>query len=363
VTLSDRFSDAMPPSENGADDGDVRDVRDRFGRPLRSLRVSVTDRCNFRCTYCMPETNYVWLPREDILDFEEIDRLVAVFVDVLGVDRVRITGGEPLLRVDLDRLVAMLARQGIGDLSLTTNGVLLPRFVDDLRAAGLQRVTVSLDSLRRERFARLSQRDALDETLAGIDAARAAGLPVKINTVVIRGENDDELLDLLAFARERQAEVRFIEYMDVGGATRWQDGQVLGRDEMLARIAAKRGRAIGISKPGDSAPAARFALPDGQVFGIVSSTTAPFCSSCDRARLTADGHLFTCLYARHGIDLRGALRAGADDAELAALLASTWSRRDDRGAERRLAERERRALHGVDALRAEPHLEMHTRGG
>ena len=259
-------------------------LADRFGRPLRSLRVSVTDRCNLRCQYCMPEPEYVWLPRESLLTFEEIGTLVDTFTP-MGVDRVRITGGEPLLRRDLPSLVAQLAsRRAISDLALTTNGVLLAEHAEGLRRAGLHRITVSLDTLDRERFRSLTRTDDLDRVLSGIDAARAAGLPLKLDTVVMRGVNDDELVRLVEFARAMDAEVRFIEYMDVGGATRWTPSAVVSRREMLVRIAAHYGGAMPIDER-TSAPADRFLLPDGTTFGIISSTTEPFCATCNRSRL------------------------------------------------------------------------------
>jgi cyclic pyranopterin phosphate synthase len=336
---------------------------DSLRRPLSNLRVSVTDRCNLRCAYCMPEKDYAWLPRRDILHFEEIGRLVGVFAG-LGVDRVRLTGGEPLVRRNLPDLVGILAREGrLRDLAMTTNGLLLADEAVDLRAAGLHRVNVSLDTLRPERFRELTRFDALAKVIAGIDAAAAAGFQaLKIDSVVMRGVNDDELADLLAFGRERGAEVRFIEYMDVGGATQWSPERVVSRAEMLERLA----RAFGAIEPIreiSTAPAERFRLEDGTAFGIIASTTAPFCRSCDRSRLTADGLWFLCLYAIAGIDLRGPLRAGATDEELRRVLESAWRRRDDRGAEERLAERGRAPLLPVAELKRDPHLEMHTRGG
>jgi len=338
-------------------------LHDTFGRPLASLRISVTDRCNMRCRYCMPEDEYVWLPRESILTFEEITRLVGVFAS-LGVHKVRLTGGEPLLRHDLASLVAMIARDPrIADLALTTNGLLLAKHAADVRRAGLQRVTVSLDTLRPDRMLAFAKSARHADVLAGIAAARAAGFDrVKINTVVVRGFNEDELADLIEFGRSHGAEVRFIEYMDVGGATRWSTDQVVSQREMLDLL----GRRYGAIEPvtGDQrAPAERFRLPDGATFGIIASTTAPFCASCDRSRLTADGHWFLCLYAAQGIDVREPLRHGASDEELAALIAGPWRGRADRGAEERLAVRERGALYPIESLRADPHREMHTRGG
>jgi cyclic pyranopterin phosphate synthase len=335
---------------------------DVFGRPLRNLRLSVTDRCNLRCSYCMPEADYVWLPREDILQFEEIDRLADVFLD-LGVDKVRLTGGEPLLRRDVAALVARLAaKPRILDLAMTTNGVLLAEHADALRRAGLHRLTVSLDTLHQDRFRALTRFDELSRVLRGIDAAAPLFPGLKIDAVVIRGVNDDELAPLLAFGRERGAEVRFIEYMDVGGATHWSMDRVVPRAEMLARLEATYGPAEPILEE-TSAPADRYRLSDGTVFGIISSTTEPFCRSCDRSRLTADGLWFLCLYARRGTDLRAPLRAGASPAELRELIASVWTRRADRGAEDRLAARDRSPLIPLESLRRDPHLEMHTRGG
>jgi cyclic pyranopterin phosphate synthase len=335
---------------------------DRLGRPLGSLRISVTDRCNLRCQYCMPEEEYVWLPREDILHFEEIVRLAGVFT-TLGVGRVRVTGGEPLLRRDLPTLIAQLASVGsIGDLALTTNGILLGDLAPALKAAGLHRITVSLDTHRPDRFRDLTRSNELPRVLAGIDAARTHFPQLKIDSVIVRGTNDDELLTLLDYARRVGAEVRFIEYMDVGGATRWSPARVLPRAEMLRVIAAARGTVTPIVD-GSWAPADRFALPDGTVFGIISSTTEPFCRTCDRSRLTADGLWFRCLYARDGTDLRALLRSGASDEEIREMIATTWMLREDRGAELRADERERAPFIPVSRLRRDPHLEMHTRGG
>jgi cyclic pyranopterin phosphate synthase len=339
-------------------------IPDRFGRPLRALRVSVTDRCNLRCRYCMPEDEYVWLPRASLLSFEELTRLVGVFAG-LGVTKVRLTGGEPLLRHDLATLTRMLGRvPGVTDVALTTNGLLLARQAEALRAAGLRRVTVSLDTLRPERMREFARSTGHADVLAGLRAAQQAGFaPLKLNTVVVRGFNDDEVEDLVEFARGRGAEPRFIEYMDVGGATRWSPEQVVSRDELLRRLAARYGPVTPLPEPGGSAPAERFRLPDGMTVGIIASTTAPFCGTCDRGRLTADGTLFLCLYAERGLDLREPLRAGASDDDLAGLVTAAWRGRVDRGAEARLAVARRAALVTVSGLRADPHREMHTRGG
>jgi len=338
-------------------------IRDAFSRPLRNLRLSVTDRCNLRCAYCMPEEEYAWLPRADILTFEEIARLVGVFAD-LGVDKVRFTGGEPLLRKDLPRLVRMIAAEPrIRDLAITTNGILLAQEAQALRDAGIQRVTVSLDTLKPDRFRALTRRDAYQQVREGIEAVGRMGWPgLKLDTVVMRGVNDDEMLDLIEFARGVAAELRFIEYMDVGGATRWSMDQVVARAEILERLGARYGRIEPIEEV-SSAPADRFRLPDGLHFGIISSTTAPFCQTCDRSRLTADGQWLLCLYATAGMDLRKHLREGASKEQLASLIRSAWERRRDRGAEQRLLLKDRQPLVQIGELKAKPHLEMHTRGG
>ena len=338
-------------------------ILDRFGRPLRSLRVSVTDRCNLRCQYCMPELDYVWLPKESLLTFEETATIVDAFTE-LGVDRVRITGGEPLLRRHLPELISQLAaRPAITDLALTTNGVLLAPQAKMLRRAGLHRITVSLDTLRPERFHALTRFDAHGDVLEGISAAIEAGFTsVKIDSVVMRGVNEEELVPLIEYGRRMGAEVRFIEYMDVGGATRWSSEQVVSRREMLQRLKNHYGSIEPVIED-SAAPADRFALPDGTVFGIISSTTEPFCASCDRARLTADGVWLMCLYARAGTDLLRPLRAGATRDELIQLIATVWSSRADRGAEERLASPRRETLIPITALKKDAHLEMHTRGG
>ena len=339
-------------------------VSDTLSRPLRSLRVSVTDRCNLRCQYCMPEAEYVWLPKSDVLSFEETARLVRVFTS-LGVDKVRLTGGEPLLRKDLPELVEMLAEvDAVRDLALTTNGLLLEAQAKDLKHAGLGRITVSLDTLDAERFHKLARRDALQNVLNGIERARTVGLEgMKIDTVVMRGVNDDELAALIDFGRKVDAEVRFIEYMDVGGATHWSGGSVVGADEMLRTIEAHFGGPIEPVDRDSWAPAKRYRLPDGTTFGIIATMTAPFCRTCDRSRLTADGLWYLCLYASVGIDLRGAIRGGATDDELSERITALWGRRDDRGAEIRLGLDDRKASVERDGLKNDPHLEMHTRGG
>ena len=336
---------------------------DTHGRQLRNLRISVTDRCNLRCAYCMPEEDYVWLPRAEILHFGEIAALADVFMD-LGVDKIRLTGGEPLLRRELPRLVRMLAaKPRLRDLAMTTNGVLLAEHAGALKEAGLHRVTVSLDTLRPERFAALTRRQSHAQVLAGIEAVTRAGFSeTKLDTVVMRGVNDDELAELIEFGKRAPAEVRFIEYMDVGGATRWSMEQVVSRTEVLEILESRYGRIEPVLEE-TTAPADRYRLPDGTVFGIIASTTAPFCATCDRSRLTADGVWYLCLYALRGTDLREPLRRGATREELAGLITGRWRQRADRGAEERLALRERAPLVQIARLKEDPHLEMHTRGG
>jgi cyclic pyranopterin phosphate synthase len=310
----------------------------------------------------MPEADYVWLPREDILHFEEIERLVDQFL-TLGVDKVRLTGGEPLLRRDIAVLIEHLAaKSGVRDLAMTTNAVLLAPMVRDLQRAGLHRLTISLDTLDRDRFIRLARFDELSRVLAGIDSAVDVFPGFKIDSVVLRGVNDDEVIPLLEFAKTRGAELRYIEYMDVGGATSWTGAQVFSRADILATLEAHYGPIEPIEEV-TSAPADRFRLPDGTVFGIISSTTAPFCRTCDRSRLTADGVWYLCLYATRGVDLRGPLRGGASDDALRELITGVWRARTDRGAEARLALGDRSQLIPLTALKRDPHLEMHTRGG
>jgi len=338
-------------------------VQDVHQRALRNLRLSVTDRCNLRCAYCMPEEDYVWLPRDQILHFEEVSALTDIFLD-LGVDKIRLTGGEPLLRRDLGALIRLLAdKPRLRDLAITTNGVLLAEQAGSLKEAGLHRVTVSLDTLRPDRFTALTRRASHAQVLEGIAAVPAAGFAgTKLDTVVMRGVNDDELADLIEYGKTVPAEIRFIEYMDVGGATRWSMDKVVSRTEMLEMLGRRYGQIEPVVEQ-STAPADRYALPDGTVFGIISSTTEPFCASCDRSRLTADGMWYLCLYAPQGIDLREPLRRGGSRDELKALIVDGWKRRADRGAEQRLRLRDRTPLVQIGRLREDPHLEMHTRGG
>jgi len=342
-------------------------VADVFGRPLRSLRLSVTDRCNLRCKYCMPEQDYVWLPREDVLTYEEMATLTGYFTD-LGVDRVRLTGGEPLLRRDLPRLIRLLLQNRlVTEIALTTNGILLAEQAEALYEAGLHRVTISLDTLRPERFRQLTRRDEYARVMEGIESIGRAGFTgLKLDTVAIRGFNDDELVALIEFAKQVQAEVRFIEYMDVGGANDWSQQQVFSRTEMLTLLSRRYGVIEPMLERG-AAPAQRYLLSDGTTFGIIPSTTTPFCATCDRSRVTADGMWYRCLYATTGTDLRTPLRAGTSADEMRALLRAGWEGRSDRGAEERKA-LERDGLRvggliGIEKLRENPHLEMHARGG
>ena len=341
-------------------------VTDTFGRPLRSLSLSVTDRCNLRCNYCMPEEEYTWLPRETLLTFEEINFLTGLFTE-LGVDKVRLTGGEPLLRKNLPTLVRMLTGHSrIKDIALTTNGVLLAEEAQALYDAGLHRVTVSLDTLKSERFKALTRRDTHQRVLEGIDAVVRVGFTgLKLDTVAIRGYNDDELVDLIEYGKGVGAEVRFIEYMDVGGATEWSMDKVLSRAAILKGLSQRYGLIEPVIEE-SSAPAQRFMLPDGTTFGIIASTTTPFCSTCDRSRLTADGMWFLCLYATEGVDVRQSLRDGASREELKSVILTGWQARMDRGAEQR-KELERLGIRArlveIERLREDPRLEMHTRGG
>ncbi|HEY6960251.1 MAG TPA: GTP 3',8-cyclase MoaA [Gaiellaceae bacterium] len=316
------------------------DVLDTFGRPLRDLRISVTDRCNFRCVYCMPKEVYgrdhAFLDRRELLTFEEIARVARVFVDG-GVRKIRITGGEPLVRRELERLIALLAELEV-DLTLTTNGSLLTRMAQTLAEAGLSRVTVSLDSLDDAQFRAMNDVDfPVAKVLDGIDAAQAAGLPVKVNAVVKRGMNDDQIVPMARFFRERGHTLRFIEYMDVGHTNGWRLDDVVSAKEIVAAL----DEAIGV-EPVDAAyrgeVAKRWRYRDGRgEFGVIASVTQPFCGDCTRARLSAEGKLFTCLFAVRGHDLRAPLRMGATDEELAEAIRGVWTARKDRYSDLRTA--------------------------
>ncbi len=293
---------------------------DSFGRVHRDLRISVTDRCNFRCTYCMPAEGMAWLPRSEVLSFEEIHRVARVLVERYGIESIRLTGGEPTIRAHLPRLIEMLAGLGV-ELALTTNGATLRLVAQQLADAGLSRINISIDSLRRERFADITKRDSLDKVLDGIDAAIEAGLhPVKLNVVAMRGVNEDELVDFATFGRDKGVIVRFIEFMPLDAQQAWTNEQVLAYDEIRARI-----DAVYPLEPlvRSSAPAEQFRYLDGKgEIGIIASVTQAFCESCDRVRMTAEGAFRTCLFATDDVDLRRLLRGGASDDELAEVLAT-----------------------------------------
>jgi cyclic pyranopterin phosphate synthase len=314
------------------------DVLDQFGRPLRDLRISVTDRCNFRCVYCMPKEVYGrghrFMDRKELLSFEEIARLASVFVHA-GVGKLRLTGGEPLVRRDLERLIALLAPLG-ADLTLTTNGALLRQKAQALADAGLGRITVSLDSLDDEQFRSLNDVDfPVDRVLDGIEAASAAGLPVKVNAVVKRGVNEDQIVPMAAHFRDQGHTLRFIEYMDVGHTNGWQLADVVPAREIVALLDEEFGVApVDPGYRGEVARRYRYRDGRGEV-GVIASVTQPFCGDCTRARLSAEGRLFTCLFAVRGNDLRAILRSGASDAELDARIREVWLGRTDRYSELR----------------------------
>jgi cyclic pyranopterin phosphate synthase len=337
---------------------------DRLGRPLRDLRISVTDRCNFRCPYCMPAEiygeRYRFLPKQELLTFEEIVRLARVFLG-LGVRKLRITGGEPLLRAELPKLIALLSALDPGlDLALTTNGALLAERARELRDAGLRRVTVSVDSLNPDTFERMSGgRGALDKVLEGIDAALRAGLaPLKINCVVQRAQNDHQVVDVARHFKGTGAIVRFIEYMDVGTLNGWDLRQVVPAREILARI--DRELPLEALRPGYQGEVARrYRYRDGTgEIGMIASVTEPFCGDCSRARLSPEGQLVTCLFATRGQDLKGPLRRGASDAELRALIRRIWADRTDRYSEERLL-----SIEDAPDASSRPKIEMYKIGG
>jgi GTP 3',8-cyclase len=312
---------------------------DRFGRSLRDVRISVTDRCNFRCPYCMPKAKFGpghrFLPRAQALDGSEIIRLAGVFVS-LGVTKIRLTGGEPLLRTDLAEIIEGIAKLGVPDIALTTNGALLRRWAGRLRDAGLHRVTVSLDSLDPDVFGSMSDsRVEVGEVLDGIAAAREVGLaPIKLNCVVQRGVNEDGLLDLVDFARREGLGLRCIEYMDVGATNGWRMADVVSGEEILERVRRVHPLLEEVLDSNAVAKTYRFADGAGDL-GVITSVSRPFCGDCTRARLGVDGRLYTCLFATEGIDLREPLRSGADDDALRRIVAERWKRRDDRYSELR----------------------------
>jgi cyclic pyranopterin phosphate synthase len=310
---------------------------DSLQRPIKDLRISVTDRCNFRCTYCMPLDEYEWINKKEILTFEEIARLAKLFVSV-GVEKIRLTGGEPLVRKDLDQLVVKLAAiPQLKDLCLTTNGSLLAEQIEALSRAGLKRVNVSIDTLDNEKFKRMTKRGDLTRVLEGIFAAKQYGLkPIKLNAVVERGVNDDNILPLVEFCREHGFAMRFIEYMDVGNANNWTSEKLLSKKEIIETIGARYPlREIGREQ--GSAPAVDYEFVDGGGdIGVIASVTEPFCASCTRARLTADGKIVTCLFSQLGHDVKKLLRGGASDQEITDFISAIWTRRTDRYSDERL---------------------------
>ncbi len=332
-----------------------------MGRPLKDLRISVTDRCNFRCTYCMPAEifgeSYKFLPKNEILSFEEIARLARIFVE-FGVNKLRITGGEPLLRTDLHILIAMLTGMpGLEDLTLTTNAYLLPQQAQRLKDAGLQRITISLDTLDDEVFKEMNGRGiSIDRVLQGIDAAAAAGLaPIKINAVVQRGVNDHTVVDLARHFKNSGHIVRFIEYMDVGNRNGWKWDQVVPAAEIVQQIDAEMPlEPVDSNYPGEVANRYRYRDGQGEI-GVISSVSQPFCANCTRSRLSTDGKLYTCLFASTGVSLRDEMRAGASDDDLKNLIARIWTRRTDRYSEERT---ELASLQNVPAK-----VEMYQIGG
>ncbi|HJZ69938.1 MAG TPA: GTP 3',8-cyclase MoaA [Blastocatellia bacterium] len=336
-------------------------LRDAYSRPVKDLRISVTDRCNYRCTYCMPLDEYVWIDRREILSFEEITRLAHVFVG-LGVDKIRITGGEPLVRKDLHRLVGMLSSlEGVRDLCLTTNGSLLSEQVEALTAAGLKRINVSIDTLDPEKFKQITKRGNLASVLEGLFAAKRLGLhPIKINAVIERGLNDNDIIPLVEFARKHGLSMRFIEYMDVGNSNDWISEKIVSKKEILETINARYAvREVG--RGHGSAPSVDYEFIDGGGdLGVIASVTEPFCASCTRARLTADGKLVTCLFSNSGHDLKSLMRNGATDEDLAELIISVWSNRTDRYSDERLE-----AMTSLQGYEPKAHhkIEMITLGG
>ena len=310
---------------------------DALKRPIKDLRISVTDRCNFRCSYCMPLDEYEWLHKKEILTFEEISRLASLFVG-LGVEKIRLTGGEPLVRQNLDKLVAKLSSiGGVKDLCLTTNGALLAEKVAALKASGLKRVNISVDSLNPEKFRKMTKRGELSKVLEGIFAAKQHGLhPIKLNAVIEKGLNEDDILSLVEFSRANGFALRFIEYMDVGNSNDWTSGKLVSKKEIIEKIKA-RYPLKEVGRAGGSAPSVDYEFIDGLGdVGVIASVTEPFCSSCTRVRLTADGKIVTCLFSGIGHDVKGLLRGGASDEEISKFIISIWEKRTDRYSAERL---------------------------
>jgi GTP 3',8-cyclase len=304
---------------------------DALQRPIKDLRISVTDRCNFRCSYCMPLDEYEWINKKEILTFEEISRLATLFVG-LGVEKIRLTGGEPLVRQNLDKLVAKLSSiAGLKDLCLTTNGALLAEKVAALKASGLKRVNISVDSLSPEKFRQMTKRGDLSKVLEGLFAAKHHGLhPIKLNAVIERGLNEDDVLSLVEFSRDNGFALRFIEYMDVGNSNDWTSGKLVSKREIIEKIQS-RYPLKEVGRAGGSAPSVDYEFVDGRGdVGVIASVTEPFCSSCTRVRLTADGKIVTCLFSGVGYDVKALLRGGASDEDITKFIISIWQKRADR---------------------------------
>jgi GTP 3',8-cyclase len=310
---------------------------DALNRPIKDLRISVTDRCNFRCTYCMPLDEYEWINKKEILTFEEISRLATLFVG-LGVEKIRLTGGEPLVRQNLDKLVAKLSSiDGLKDLCLTTNGALLAEKVAALKASGLKRVNISVDTLSPEKFRQMTKRGDLSKVLEGIFAAKHYGVdPIKLNAVIEKGVNEDDILNLVEFSRDNGFALRFIEYMDVGNSNDWTSGKLVSKKEIIEKIHSRYPlREVG--RAGGTAPSVDYEFADGRGdVGVIASVTEPFCSSCTRVRLTADGKIVTCLFSGIGYDVKALIRGGASDEEISQFIVSIWEKRVDRYSAERL---------------------------
>ncbi len=336
-------------------------MHDLLGRQVKDLRISVTDRCNYRCVYCMPLDRYEWIERREILTFEEIRRLAGIFLE-LGVEKIRLTGGEPLLRTDLVKLVAALSTMpGLKDLCLTTNGSLLKEKAPQLATAGLKRVNVSIDTLDRDKFRRITRRNDLAKIIEALFIAKNCGLnPIKINAVIERGVNDGEILELVEFARKHAFALRFIEYMDVGNANQWKSEKMVSKREILDIINARYPlRAVGGDR--GSSPSVDYEFVDGNGdIGVIASVTEPFCTGCTRMRLTADGKLVTCLFSEQGHDLKAMLRQGASDDDLRQFISSIWQGRVDRYSDERLE-----AMNSAEGYKAGTHkkIEMISLGG
>ncbi|MBI4527292.1 MAG: GTP 3',8-cyclase MoaA [Deltaproteobacteria bacterium] len=336
-------------------------LRDLYKRPIKDLRISVTDRCNFRCTYCMPYDEYTWIEKAEILTFEEITRLTSLFVQ-LGVQKVRLTGGEPLVRKGLEKLIRQLCGiKGLNDLSLTTNASLLAEQVPALKTAGLKRINVSIDTLDPDKFRRMTKRGDLGKVLEGLFAAKQYGLhPIKINAVVERGVNDGDIIELVEFSREHGFAIRFIEYMDVGNSNNWTSEKLVPKKEIIERISA-RFPLKEVGRDNGTAPSVDYEFVDGRgELGVIASVTEPFCSTCTRARLTADGKLVTCLFSSVGTDLKAILRSGASDEAIREIVSGVWQKRNDRYSAERLE-----ALHSSTGYnpKTQKKLEMITLGG